>query len=37
MMDIRDFKASEAVLLKEGILPASYSIGKYIEKTNYQN
>lgn len=38
VMDARDFKAEEAIYLDESIeLPKSFSLGKWVRTTNYQN
>ena len=38
MMDARDFKAEEAIQIDRQLeLPKSYSLGKRIRTTNYQN
>lgn len=38
MMDERDFKASEVIKLDKDVqLPKSFSLGKWIWTTNYQN
>lgn len=38
VMDARDFKVEEAIQLDESIeLPKSFSLGKWVRTTNYQN